>query len=83
MAWQKDMHKFQRGYLIGLLGGSYEDIPEVYKERSAINHADDIDTPLLVSLIHVLVVKIRASRLTVDCVAPTRNGRCGRSAVPI
>ena len=51
MEWAKDMHKFQRGYLIGLLGGSYEEIPEVYRERSSITHVDNIDTPLLVSLI--------------------------------
>ena len=49
--WAKDMHKFQRGYVGWLVGGSYEEIPEVYKERSPITHADKINTPLLVSLI--------------------------------
>lgn len=45
----EDTHKFESKYLDGLLGGSYEEIPEVYKERSPISHVDKIDTPLLVS----------------------------------
>ena len=47
----EDTHKFESKYLDGLVGGSYEEIPEVFKERSPISHADKIDTPLLVSLI--------------------------------
>ena len=45
----EDTHKFESKYLDGLVGGSYEEVPEVYKERSPISHADKIDTPLLVS----------------------------------
>jgi len=44
-----DTHKFESKYLNGLIGGSYEEVPEVYKERSPISHVDKIDTPLLVS----------------------------------
>lgn len=46
-AWEDDMHKFQRMYVDWLVGGN----PEVYKERSPINHVNEIKTPLLVSLI--------------------------------
>lgn len=45
----EDTHKFESKYLNGLIGGSYEEVPEVYKERSPISHVDKIDTPLLVS----------------------------------
>jgi hypothetical protein len=45
----EDTHKFESKYLDGLVGGSYEAIPEVYKERSPINNVDNIDTALLVS----------------------------------
>ena len=45
----EDTHKFESKYLNGLIGGSYEEVPEVYKERSPITHVDKIDTPLLVS----------------------------------
>ncbi|KAF9644622.1 alpha/beta-hydrolase [Thelephora ganbajun] len=44
----EDTHKFESQYLNGLMGGSYEEIPEVYKERSPISHVDKIDTPLLI-----------------------------------
>ena len=47
----EDTHKFESKYLNGLIGGSYEEVPEVYKERSPISHVDKIDTPLLVSSI--------------------------------
>lgn len=43
-------HKFELTYMEKLLGGKLEDIPDVYdKERSPIYHADQIETPLLVS----------------------------------
>lgn len=41
-------HKFESRYLDHLIGGTVEEIPEVYKERSPINHADNIVVPLLV-----------------------------------
>lgn len=50
-AWADDMHKFQRMYVSWLIGGSYEEIPQVYVERSPITHVNKIKTPLLVSLI--------------------------------
>ena len=42
-------HKFESRYLDHLIGGNILEIPEVYKERSPVNHADRIVTPLLVS----------------------------------
>ncbi len=43
-------HKFESHYMEKLLGGTLEQIPNVYKERSPVNNADKIRTPLLVSL---------------------------------
>ena len=48
---EEDTHKFESKYLNGLIGGSYEEVPEVYEERSPISHVDGINTPLLVSLV--------------------------------
>jgi len=67
---EEDTHKFESKYLNGLIGGSYEEVPEVYKERSPISHVDKINTPLLVSLAvpafdsfwEVLTVWCRSSR---------------------
>ncbi|EDQ99394.1 uncharacterized protein LACBIDRAFT_316558 [Laccaria bicolor S238N-H82] len=33
-------HEFESKYLDELIGGSYDEAPEVYGERSPINHAD-------------------------------------------
>lgn len=42
-------HKFENSYMQKLLGGTIEDIPDVYdKERSPVYHADKIASPLLV-----------------------------------
>ena len=46
----QNTHKFESKYLNGLMGGSFEEVPEVYEERSPITHVDKIETPLLVSL---------------------------------
>ncbi|KAJ7675444.1 alpha/beta-hydrolase [Mycena rosella] len=43
-----DTHKFESGYGHGLLGGTSAEIPEVYKERSPVTHADSIVSPLLI-----------------------------------
>ena len=43
-------HKFESRYLEKLLGGTPEEIPEVYKERSPVFNADRIVSPLLVRL---------------------------------
>ena len=45
-----ETHKFESKYTDKLLGGSVHKIPKVYYERSPINNADKIKTPLLVSL---------------------------------
>jgi dipeptidyl aminopeptidase/acylaminoacyl peptidase len=41
-------HKFEAHYLEGLLGGSIDKIPNVYRERSPIYFADNISAPLLI-----------------------------------
>ncbi|KAJ7117929.1 Alpha/Beta hydrolase protein [Mycena crocata] len=43
-----DTHKFESGYGHGLLGGTSAEIPEVYKARSPVTHADSIVSPLLI-----------------------------------
>ena len=45
-------HKFESRYLDGLLGGTPEQVPDVYKDRSPYYHADKITSPLLVSSPH-------------------------------
>lgn len=42
-------HKFESHYLERLIGGTYEEKPEVFKERSPLYHAENIVAPLLVS----------------------------------
>ncbi|KAI6012220.1 Alpha/Beta hydrolase protein [Pisolithus marmoratus] len=44
----RDTHKFELKYMIKLLGGSVDDIPRVYKERSPLFYAKNITVPLLV-----------------------------------
>ncbi|TFY67500.1 hypothetical protein EVJ58_g1580 [Rhodofomes roseus] len=44
----KETHKFESHYLEKLVGGTLEEVPEVYEQRSPIFHADNIKTPLLV-----------------------------------
>lgn len=80
----EDTHKFESKYLDGLLGGSYEEIPEVYKERSPISHVDKIDTPLLVSC------TLRTSppprhwiwRFIMECIDPSGVRRRGCPTIP-
>ncbi|KAJ6510522.1 Alpha/Beta hydrolase protein [Mycena sanguinolenta] len=43
-----DTHKFESGYGHRLMGGTYAEIPEVYKDRSPVTHADSIVSPLLI-----------------------------------
>jgi len=43
-----ETHKFESKYTDKLLGGSLQQVPKVYKERSPINNADKIKTPLLI-----------------------------------
>ncbi|KAF7315663.1 Peptidase-S9 domain-containing protein [Mycena indigotica] len=44
----EDTHKFESGYPLGLLGGDNKQVPEVYKGRSPVTHADKIVAPLLI-----------------------------------
>lgn len=41
-------HKFESHYIEKLLGGTFEEVPEVYRQRSPLNHVDDIVAPMLV-----------------------------------
>ncbi|KAF9475582.1 alpha/beta-hydrolase [Pholiota conissans] len=41
-------HKFESQYLYRLLGGTPDEVPEVYRARSAVYHADKIVVPLLI-----------------------------------
>ncbi|KAF7291529.1 Peptidase-S9 domain-containing protein [Mycena kentingensis (nom. inval.)] len=43
-----DTHKFESGYMVGLLGGDLKEIPQIYAERSPVDHADKIVAPLLI-----------------------------------
>jgi dipeptidyl aminopeptidase/acylaminoacyl peptidase len=45
----EDTHKFESRYLEKLVGGTYEQVPDLYRDRSPVHHADSIKTPLLVS----------------------------------
>lgn len=43
-----ETHKFESRYLFGLLGGTPEEVPDVYRERSPINHLDALACPMLI-----------------------------------
>lgn len=45
-----DTHKFESQYLFKLVGGTPTEVPEIYAARSAVKHADQIRSPLLVSI---------------------------------
>ena len=46
---EEDTHKFESSYLSKLMGGTPEEVPDVYRQRSPVFHADNIVAPLLVS----------------------------------
>jgi dipeptidyl aminopeptidase/acylaminoacyl peptidase len=46
---EDDTHKFESRYLNKLIGGSFKEVPNIFKERSPVEHADRIVKPLLVS----------------------------------
>lgn len=48
----EDTHKFESQYLFKLVGGTLEEVPEVYQARSPVHHAENITAPLLVSFSH-------------------------------
>ena len=45
----EDMHKFESHYLFKLIGGAFDEVSEIYEERSPINRLDNIVVPLLAS----------------------------------
>jgi dipeptidyl aminopeptidase/acylaminoacyl peptidase len=47
----EDTHKFESRYLDKLIGGTVAEIPDVYRERSPVFHADKVVAPLLVRLL--------------------------------
>ncbi|KAJ8093084.1 hypothetical protein PM082_020567 [Marasmius tenuissimus] len=44
----KTTHKFESHYAFKLLGGTPDEVPETYKDRSPINHIDNFQTPFLI-----------------------------------
>lgn len=44
----KDTHKFESQYLFNLIGGTPDEIPSVYRDRSPLYHASNIQTPVMV-----------------------------------
>ncbi|OBZ76925.1 Dipeptidyl peptidase family member 6 [Grifola frondosa] len=48
VALGEETHKFESNYGLKLLGGTPEEVPEVYKARSPVNNASKIRSPLLV-----------------------------------
>lgn len=47
IALQNTTHKFEHGYLESLLGASLEENEAIFRERSPIQHAERISTPLI------------------------------------
>ncbi|KAI5114540.1 hypothetical protein M0805_006556, partial [Coniferiporia weirii] len=47
-ALAEDTHKFESRYGEKLLGGTAVEIPEVYRERSPVFHAERVKAPLLI-----------------------------------
>jgi dipeptidyl aminopeptidase/acylaminoacyl peptidase len=47
IALQRSTHKFEQGYQSALLGATLPEGEAIYRERSAIQHADRISTPLI------------------------------------
>lgn len=43
-----DTHKFESRYVDGLVGGTPQEVPEVYAERSPVNHLDRLSCPMLI-----------------------------------
>ncbi|ORY84382.1 Alpha/Beta hydrolase protein [Protomyces lactucae-debilis] len=68
-----DTHKFESQYLFNLLGGTPDEIPEIYKERSALYHAGNIKSPVLVQQgTEDRVVPLNQAKLMVEAIQ--KNG---------
>ena len=59
-------HKFESKYLSKLLGGTPEEIPEVFKARSPIYHVDNIASPLLASKCFLNSFRVLTLPLLID-----------------
>jgi dipeptidyl aminopeptidase/acylaminoacyl peptidase len=46
-----DTHKFESQYLFKLVGGTPEEVPDIYEARSPVKQAKHIKSPLLVSVV--------------------------------
>jgi dipeptidyl aminopeptidase/acylaminoacyl peptidase len=72
-------HKFELRYMEKLMGGTIEEIPDVYdKERSPLFHADKVKTPLLVSQqqrrrSHINLHIIRSYKVQMTRLSPLSN----------
>lgn len=81
-----DTHKFESKYLDKLVGGTVAEVPEIYKERSPVHHADKITAPLLVSSVTKRVYSDLYSLVLIPILSPHVDPsglyRCGRATVP-
>ncbi|KAG8892289.1 hypothetical protein FRB99_002818, partial [Tulasnella sp. 403] len=86
-----ETHKFESRYLERLIGGTLEEIPEVYKERSPLFHANKIKSPLLIlqgaedkvvppSQAEAIVQEVKANNGTVEYVIFEGEGHGWRMA---
>jgi dipeptidyl aminopeptidase/acylaminoacyl peptidase len=71
-----DTHKFESQYLFNLLGGTPEEIPDVYKDRSPLYHAGNIKSPILVQQgTEDRVVPLNQAKMMVDAIQ-SNGGVC-------
>lgn len=56
---EEHTHKFESQYIRKLMGGTYKEIPDVFRERSPLYRADKITTPLLVCSVLVDSFELR------------------------
>jgi hypothetical protein len=73
-----DSHKFESKYMEGLLGGTIEEKRDVYVDRSPVEHAERIKTPLLVRTVSSIIStsSFQTAGLVID------SSRFGRSCRP-
>jgi hypothetical protein len=73
-------HKFESRYLDHLLGGTREEVPAVYHDRSPINSAEKIVTPLLVRPFDMIMQLNTNSLISKDFARRDRHGCSQRSS---